>query len=228
VHEATRRRVATACLALAFLLPGCASQGIRYAKGDGSVTPDGLHRVQHSLGTGADVFVRPGTHMGSYTRLMLEVPKLRYDPKSLPENARDETAILERDFHQEFEKELRKSSRYSFVTEPGPDVLLVEPQLANLSLLAPTRARAARETTVVQFQGTATLVLEVADSQSRQVLLRAFETDEIQNPSGSPQELSMTSAVADSRFLFQHWARMLRGWLDQAQDIPPLPAPAAD
>jgi hypothetical protein len=36
--------------------------------------------------------------------------------------------------------------------------------------------------------------------------------------------VSETSTVSDARFLFHHWALLLKGWLDRVKDIPPLPA----
>jgi hypothetical protein len=218
--------IATRGVLLAFLASACGTGSIRYATtGEGNVTPDGLHRVQHPVGTAAQVFVRPDTHLGSYSKLMLDTPTLRARRQGLPENAAHEIDLLTRDFQEAFEEELRKSSRYAYVSEPGPGVLRIEPHLLDLQLLVPTRTAADRSDTFVQVQGAVTLLLEISDSQSREMLVRASERQAIQNPGGGAQELGPTATTADARFLFHHWARMLRGWLDDVSDIPPLPAP---
>lgn len=213
-----------ASLLLTLLAVSCAPGGIRYDTRDKvQVTADGLHRIDQRLGSGAAVFVRPGTDLSGYHKLMIDRAWIRYKAGTTQHLSPQELADLDEDFRAAFEKELAKSSVYMLTKEPGPDVLLVEPHAVDLQVVVP-RETESSEDTFIDTEGTMTLLLEVADSQSRQVLLRAIQPQAVQDPGDQSQVGSETEMIADSRVLFENWARMLRRWLDDVRRIPPLPA----
>ncbi|MCU0689263.1 MAG: DUF3313 domain-containing protein [Phycisphaerales bacterium] len=109
----------------------------------------------------------------------------------------------------------------TIVHEPGPGVATIRGAITRLA-----RSRADRQTLTggparqragdVQVGGAA-MEVEIIDSQTRQRLAAAIESDTVSDP-----DLAFSRDVSgeewyDAKVVFQHWAARLRLWLQRAQ-----------
>jgi hypothetical protein len=185
---------------------------------EAEVTYDGLHRVDNA--GFAMVWVKPEAGLARYSKIMTTKPSFHYrvlketarrmdDEFEVPERRREQ---FEKIVEESFEKSLAKSKYYQLTTEPGPDTLTLLSALHDIVSKVPPE-RGDRSTTFVSEIGEATLVLELRDSESNEVLARAAERRSVV----PTQELSMSSGVnsaSEVRKAAGKWAGKLRDQLD--------------
>jgi len=188
---------------------------------------DGLVRQPHpSLSA---VFVRPGfqEEMGAFRSVMLEPVYVsfasdfetgrRSGGAARRLNADDLTAIrqnLADMFQQVFREEL-EAGGYQIVDQPGAETLRVSAAIVDLFINAPDAARpTGRSRTYTANSGRMTLVVELRDSVTGEILARAVD-----GRSGRGTGLwTITNRVtntADARRALRIWARALREGLDE-------------
>lgn len=216
-----------AVLPLLALLAGCAGAPgeVRYATSRrAEVSPDGLHRIETWGGRAQRVYVRPGADLLGYDKILLETVVLRFSLLSAGSLDSQTMALVERTFHEIFEKELQKSQVYTLVSTPGPRVLRVTPQLVDIVVAAPQAPRTPDEQMVVESSGAVTLVIELADSRSNATLMRAYDRRSVGGHTGLAYRQLPGEDVAQARVVFRQWSQRLRSWLDSVREIPPLPA----
>jgi hypothetical protein len=223
------RTLAFAGLAALVVLAGCAGSGeIQYATGRrAGVSPDGLHLINTWGGRAQRVYVKPGVDLQGYDKVMLEPVVVRFGLTSARELSRETIAVVKQNFRDIFEREIGKSTIYTLVKEPGPDVLRLTPQLIDLVITAPKRPATPDESIVIRSAGAVTLALELSDSRSHAALVRAYDRRAISNPSGLAYKERPGAGLANARMIFVGWAQRLRGWLDSVRTIPPLPVEEA-
>jgi hypothetical protein len=204
---------------------GCASPGeIRYATGDrAGESPDGLRLVETWGGRAQRVYARPGVDLKQYDRVLLEPVVIRFSLASADTLDTHAEKIVAKTFDETFEKELRRSSVHALVDEPGEGVLRVTPQLVDV-VVAATPPSSSRDRVYVESAGAVTLALEVSDSRTHAVLVRAFDRRAIGSEGGTAFESSATRNLYEAELVFAQWARRLRQSLDRVKEIPPLPA----
>lgn len=208
-------KLAAALAALA--LAGCASTQRGPAEWDGLVRQPNTRLDA--------VFLRPGVSISSYTTIMLAPADVQFADNWDPSRAgrsgarrldtADILAIkanLSTMFGEIFTSELT-SGGYKIVTEPGPDTLLVVPAIVNLFITAPDTASAGRSRTYTANSGQMTLVLEVRDSVTGEVLARVVD-GRSGRTSGFMTVTNRVTNTADARRAIQIWASALRNGLD--------------
>ena len=132
---------------------------------------------------------------------------------------------LKAHFHEEFQKALGQSERFSVVDESGPDVLLISGHIVNLKIaVPPMRDQEPDETDYTASSGQMTLILEARDSKSGEALVRVGEARAIQMSDGGFYESNPVANSAAVRRIFRDWASDLRRELDQFHALPELPA----
>src|SRR5207342_2814574 len=77
--------------------------------------------------------------------------------------------------------EVLEKGGYPVVTEGGPDVLRVTAQLADVYINAPDTMAAGRSYSFVMSEGHMTLVAELRDSETGQIMARVFDKREARN-----------------------------------------------
>ncbi|MDJ0852505.1 MAG: DUF3313 family protein [Myxococcota bacterium] len=212
---------------LLVLLAACAgSPGeVRYTTGRrAEVSPDGLHRIETWGGRAQRVYVRPGADLHGYDQVLLERVVLRFSLLSAGSLDYRTVALVEKEFHQIFEDELRKSQVYTLASTPGPRVLRVTPQLVDIVVAAPQAPRTPDEQVVVETSGAVTLAIELADSRSNATLMRAYDRRQVGGQTGLVYRQLPGEDVARAKIVFRQWSQRLRSWLDSVREIPPLPA----
>jgi len=208
------------------VLTGCATSEPTVQTGpNAEVSFDGLHRIDNSAFT--DAWADPDADWARYNQLLpgkaffeyRAVKKTVASYSNRPPNADDEFYLDDdqkkrfQDLVTEvFDEELAKSTRFTETDAPGPNVLLVRGGLHDIVSRAP-KELITRGDIYVQSLGEATLVLEVVDSMSGEVLARAVERRAL----GRTREMiqaNRATSIAETRNLARRWASTLRDGLD--------------
>jgi hypothetical protein len=110
---------------------------------------------------------------------------------------------------------------YRIADNPGPDVLRISADLIDLIIAVPTTAAAANSTMVGRSAATVTLVMEIRDSQSGEIIARVADR---RSPGSSAAyqgllQVSPQAVRADMRRLFESWAEILRERLDDLRTV---------
>jgi hypothetical protein len=126
---------------------------------------------------------------------------------------------LQRTVREEFLEEFEMLERYEIVTEPGPGVLmLIGGVLDVVSRVPPERPGAgARGGVYLTSVGDATLVLELRDSTTNEILARA--ADRRSAESAFAFEVNTVTAWSEVRRLAGAWARLLRTRLEELTGV---------
>jgi len=185
---------------------------------------DGLVRRP---GTRIDsVFVKPDADVGAFTSVFLDPVQVSFASNWNPNqgrrnpatrlNAADVAAIqsgLADLFRETFRTNLA-SGGYKLVDEAGPDTLRVTAAIVNLYVTAPDTMSAGRGRTYTASSGQMTLVAELRDSVTGELLARVVDTQRGRQTG----TLSFTNSVtntADARRAIGIWATALRQGLDE-------------
>lgn len=206
----------------AMLVGGCASTSSpQQAEWDGLVRQDNPRL--------SAVFVRPGAleDMGAFRSVMLDPVYVsfasdfesgrRSGSVARGLNASDMAAIRQNVadiFHQVFREELAAGG-YALVEEAGPETLRVSAAIVDLFIAAPAAAEGAGRTrTYTANTGRMTLVAELRDSVTGEILARAVDGRSGRN-TGMVTLTNRVTNTADARRAMRVWARALREALDE-------------
>ena len=196
---------------------------------DAEVTHDGLVRVQKSVVDAA--WVKPTLDLTPYTKLMVVsqgVAFRKLEPVS-DFQARRESQFpvkeenkerLARELKTAFEAELAKQDRYEIVTQPGPDVLLLVGAVIDVVSNIPPdidSARFGRGGVWLTSVGDATLVIELRDSESGEILARAADRRAAESPFAF--EVNTVTAWSEVRRLASYWATLMRRRLEEIERV---------
>jgi hypothetical protein len=187
---------------------------------------DGLQEIKVK---GIDMaYALPGATLSGYTQFMVQPVNVLF-AKNWKPTVTGSTRRLSTDdvekirsgvskiVYDAFVDELKKGG-YTLATAPGPNVLDVKPAIINLYVTAPDVMTAGRSRTYTASAGEMTLVAELADSETGQVIARVLDRYEARNTGSFRMANSVTnSAEADSAA--SSWAKILRKALDNAKSI---------
>jgi hypothetical protein len=206
----------------AVLLGGCATTGQQQ-----EAEWDGLVRQPHPRLSA--VFVRPGAQeeMGAFRSVMLEPVYVsfasdfetgrRSGSASRRLNADDLAAIRQSlgDLFQQIFREELESGGYEIVEQPGPETLRVSAAIVDLFITAPDAAQpTGRSRTYTANSGRMTLVVELRDSVTGEILARAVDGQSGRG-TGTWTVSNRVTNTADARRALRVWARALRDGLDE-------------
>jgi len=171
------------------------------------------------------VFVKPDAEIASYTSVMLDPVQVSFarnwDPnrggrsQSGRLNANDITAMkagLADMFRETFRAELERGG-YKLVDEVGPDTLRVTAAIVDLFVAAPNTMTAGRSRTYTANTGRMTLVAELRDSVTGEILARVVDAQSGRS-TGTWMAASSVTNNADARRAIGIWATALRRSLD--------------
>jgi hypothetical protein len=197
---------------------------------DAEVTVDGLVRVDHAVLP--LVWRKPDMDISSYTRFMVDPVEVAYqkDPGGRTGSmmaggnanfalSRSQMESFRSRFQEAVVESLTKDNGYELTTEPGPDVLRITASLIDLVVKVPTE-RAGRQEVYSRSYGLVTLVLELRDSESGEILARAADRrDPTRNTDMRLAHVSPGLVRRDVDILFEHWADLLRERLDVFREM---------
>jgi hypothetical protein len=172
-------------------------------------------------------YVRPGATLAAYKRVKLDPVGVAFSPSwnptrtgsSIKLSADEKEAIrtgVAKLVEEEFAREIQAGGRYPIVNEAAPDVLRVQAGIVNLYINAPDTGPG-RSRTIVSSAGEMTLIAELTDSASGQVLARVADRREATN-----SRMQLTNSMindSEARYIAAAWAKALRKALDNAQTI---------
>ncbi len=183
----------------------------------GTLSYDGLTPLEDTLMS--RVWVRDGFSLSEYRKVILEGAGIRYRPVTRTLDSGQQSAAtefpisaaqkaeLEALITEEFDRALDRLTLPE-VTEPGPDVLLVRGFMLDVvSRIPPEQASTDRY--FIDSVGQATFVVELIDSQTGTVLVRALDTRSAIVPGESNDSSNAATSQAQVRALVARWADLL-------------------
>ncbi len=194
---------------------------------DLAMSHDGLQKINVK---GIDLaYARPGATLAAYNRVKLDPIEVSFRKDWDPTMSRSRIKVSAEDrenirttvakiVYEEFVKELQSKGSYQVVNEAGPDVLRVKANILNLFVSAPNPETTGRSRTYTVSSGEMTLVAELYDSETGQILARVIDRREARRAGVLMLTTSATNAD-DAREVASSWARILRSALDKAHGI---------
>ena len=170
-------------LLVAAAASGCGPQPTQPKPTD-EVNIEGLQQVPARNFEAA--FVRPGVTFADYSKLMVDELELAFRTPDREQNqfplGEDQKTRFRAAMATAFGEELGKLQNVEVVTEPGPDVLALHVRVQDIVARAPGRRVGAggRAGFALETVGEMTLVLELRDSQSDEVLVRVFDRQAVE------------------------------------------------
>lgn len=173
------------------------------------------------------VYARPGLNLAEYRRIRLEpitvafrkgwqmTPLPGSRDRVSPADAQRIRARVSVLVQEEVAKELIAGG-YKLANEPGEDVLEVQLSIVNLYINAPDVPNSVRSTTYALSAGEMSLVAQLSDSLSGEVLLRAFDRTTATETTWAHQ-ITGVENEAEGRRAAQNWAKALKRELDLAR-----------
>lgn len=232
------RKLGDYIAALAFaaiFLAGIARSDRAVAATDEATTFDGLQRLEESVLD--EAYVRRDIDLSGYGRILIDPVTVSYrrPPSRATGRASSGTgnfALTNRQmtelksiFQEAFDDAMSKEEGWEIVEEPSPDALRVHAQLIDLVVEVPTSQGTSRSEFFVSRIGEVTLVVELRDSESGQILARGVDRRSIGSSAGGRLFRATTvGARRDVRQLFDGWATLLRLRVDQIRDLSTPPA----
>ena len=193
---------------------------VGWAAEESERTYDGLTRVD---GSEADVkYVLPEADFAAYSSVIVLEPLVAFRKNWQRDINRASTSVARRVSDADMEQiksgmaelflevftEQLEGGGFSVVEEPGEDVMILRPAILNLDVAAPDVASAGRTRTYVAQAGSASLLIELYDSVTGQILARAVDSRRAR----SSPTFQWATAVwnrAEARRVLNAWAGML-------------------
>jgi len=218
------------------LIWGCAGPEPKLQEGPtAEITYDGLVAVDNTQYQ--KVWVKKDINLAGYDKMMLKGAEVDYRAVGLPGGARyyssqqeffpmSETARdnFEKIVSEAFRKELEKSKYFEIVDEPGPTTLTVMGTLIDVVSRVPPEV-SGRDVYVSSY-GEATLVMELRDSMSGEILARAADRRAAEDVTAmntvSTTPATAVSATMEVNRMVSRWAKLLTDGIDYLHDLPPV------
>lgn len=204
-------------LVLALLLAACAPQPT-VPVAPTSTNPDGLEQVSSRYFDLA--FLRPGVDFSPYRRLLVTGSELGFKTPDRSQQQFPLTAEQKDRFRQtlveQFKAEFAKLQNTSLTDEAGPDVLAVRIRIQDILTTVPAQAvgRSGWGSLSLRAMGEATLVIELRDSESGEILARVYDRQAIEGVAIAQGADAPLTRFEDVEKLSQQWASTVRERLD--------------
>lgn len=172
------------------------------------------------------LYVRPEASLAGYKRVRLEPLQVSFHQDWNPNRTRrganrlsaadfdNIKSSLANAFATAATAELARGG-YDVVTEADEDVLDVTPFIINLIITAPDTRTAGRSRTYTANAGQMTLVAELRDSETGQILMRVIDNQRARS-TGTFQWTTSVTNMGAARQTITGWASTLRRQLDAA------------
>jgi hypothetical protein len=226
------RRVATAFLLLC--VASTLSARPKLATGDDAeISFDGLHRVERTVLDAA--WVKPDLDLRPYDSLMLvdagfaykaiDNQGRRYNPRSNDTEfyiTEENRARLELEMREVFLEEMQDLEHYELVEVPRPGTLMLIVRVIDVvSSVPPVSDCVGRCDIYIRQVGAATLVIELLDAMSGEILVRAADRRAAETQ-GWPREANAVTVWPEVRRLARFWGRRVVYGLERFESIDDL------
>jgi hypothetical protein len=192
---------------------------------DAEVTFDGLVRIDNSVFQRA--WIDPDIDLSVYDKVLPSGAKFEFravrgiassrtsSNNGFPISEANQQKLIDT-VSEIFREEISKSAYFTVVGEAGPDVLIVEGALLDIVSHVPPD-RAGRSNIYLSKVGEATLVLQIRDSISGEMLYRAAERRAAEPVGSRGRPSSTVTTWSEVRRLARRWATRLREGLDSTR-----------
>ena len=190
-----------------------------------AVDEDGMQLVKDTRNT--TVYADPGADLGIYKKVWLQDASVSFKKNwQRDQNRAQPFKVTDKDveriktdvatlFRQVFEEQLREGG-YQLVDAAGPDVLLIKPAIVNLDVVAPDTNTPARTQQYSESAGQMTLKLELYDSETNDLIVKASDRKE-DFRQGYWEYRTRVNNRAVAKRMMTSWAKALREALDEAR-----------
>jgi hypothetical protein len=186
------------------------------------------------------VYLLPGADFRAYSKVILDPTQIAFKKNWKRDYNSTTVGLSTRISDSDIEKAVTQGGQaateifnqafsaggYPVVTEPGSDVLRVRTAVINLAVSAPDTRTSGRSRSYSNEAGSATLVVEVADSVSGAILGRAVDSRIAGDDSYIMSRNSMTNR-SDFAMVAKTWAKQCVGGLDELKRLSPVSAAAS-
>jgi hypothetical protein len=172
------------------------------------------------------LYVRPGVEFKAYKSVTIDPIVVAFDKNWDPNESSRELARrlspediqklkddMAGEFRKIFSEELGKGG-YSVLEQPAADTLRVMPALTDVYINAPDTLSAGRSYTFTMDPGRMTLVMELRDGPTGQILARVIDK-KVGRDTGTLRLTNSVTNSADFRRAVESWATRLRQGLDR-------------
>ena len=192
------------------------------------VTVDGLQLVKDTKM--ALVYAKPGVDLSQYNRIYLTEPQIAFTKNWLQtQNSIPNQTVRNEDmqriktdlaalFMEVFREELQNNGGYVLVDGIAEDVLIVHPAIVDLDVFAPDTPGTAGRRSAIPSVGTMTLYMELSDSVTGDLLVRAID-NKFDRTRTHIQAQNRVRNEAAAREMLNDWANLLRLALDEARTM---------
>jgi len=190
------------------------------------VTVDGLRLVRGTQA--ALVYAKPDVDLSQYNRIYLVRPWVSFRKNwlkaqnSIPnqtvtaadmDRIKNDLASL---FTEVFRQELQNNGGYVLVDGAADDVLVVRPAIIDLDVFSPDTPGTAGKRSAIASVGTMSLYMELIDSVTGDVLVKAYDSKYDRTRTQTQVQNSVRNEAA-AREMLGEWAQMLRLALDESR-----------
>lgn len=212
----------------AILIAGCATEPSIQTGPDAETTFDGLVRINNSRF--AHAWIDPDVDLTQYNKIIPGTAEFQF--RSVQKvSATTARRANERDFWISdsnrqrlvdtvtgvFAEELQNSRHFTVTDEPGPEALIIIGGLHDIVSQVPPE-QAGRSEIWLRSLGEATLVIELRDSLSNEVIYRAVERRAVENTGSQMMRANTATTWAEVRRWARRWAVRLREGLDSIHE----------
>jgi hypothetical protein len=204
-------------LFLALLVAACAPQPtVPVAASTADL--DGLQEVSSRYFDIA--FVRPGVDFGHYQKVILSGSELAFktpdrSQQQFPLTNEQKNRFREQ-LDQDFSMELSNLENLSLTDRAGPDALSVRVRVQDILATVPAQAtgRSGWGSLSLRALGEATLVIELHDSESGEILARVYDRRAVEGVAIAQQQAAPLMRWEDVESMSERWASTVRDRLD--------------
>ena len=215
-------------LAAVLVVAGCATDPSIQSGPNAETTFDGLVRIDNARFAAA--WIDPDVDLKKYTKIIpggaeFEFRNVQKMSASTARRSNEKEFWISDTNKQRlvdtvtevFTEELQKSEYFTVTDEPGPDALIIVGGLHDIVSQVPPE-EVGRSQIWLRSLGEATLVIELRDSLSNEVVYRAVERRAVENVGSQMIRANTATTWAEVRRWARRWAVRLREGLDSVHE----------
>ena len=177
---------------------------------------DGLQEVKSKYFSAA--FVRPGINFSDYRELLLSESELAF---RTPDRTKQEfplTAEQKNRFRElldaQFADEFASSNSLKMTASAGPKALKLDVRVQDIVAMVPPRSVSGVGNIALQALAEATLVIEISDSESEEILARVYDRRVIEGTAIAQKQGPPVTQWEEVEKICNRWASTVRARLD--------------
>jgi len=165
-------------------------------------------------------FVRPGVNFGHYKKVLVSESELAF---KTPDRSQQQFLLSDEQkdrfrqtLDEQFAAELANLKNLRLVDQAGPDTLAVQVRVQDILTTVPAQATggAGWGSLSLRALGEATLVIELHDSESGEILARVYDRRAVEGIAVAQNQAAPLTRWQDAEVMCKQWASTVRQRLD--------------